>query len=187
MRKRYLLLLLTLFFGLALLAVDRYTQEQAPALSEQQNHEPDYYGEGLYNRQYDNSGKLQQTFVAARSTHYPQTKSTLFAEPLLMSADDEGQTWQVNALEGTMLDDEQSLRLVGQVEIRPLNPTQPSDDILVETSTLTYHSRQQLAETDQPVIITSPQTRINATGMTLDIARQRMEFKSQVDTRYVPQ
>ncbi len=187
MRKRYLLLLLTLIFGLALLAVDRYTQEQTPPLSELQNHEPDYYGEGLYNRQYDSNGELQQTFVAARSTHYPQTKSTLFTGPLLMSDDDDGQTWQVNAREGTLQDNEQSLRLIGQVEIRPLDPADAADDILVETSILTYHSRQQLAETDQPVTITSPQTHINATGMTLDIARQRMEFKSQVDSRYVPQ
>lgn len=187
MRKRYLLLLLTLFFGLALLALDRYVLEQTPALSEQQNHEPDYYGQTLYNRQYDSSGKLQQTFAAARSTHYPQTQSTLFTAPLLMSADDEDQIWQVSALEGTLQDNEQSLYLVGQVEIRPLNPTRPADDLLLETSTLIYHSRQQLAETDQPVTITSPQTRMNATGMTLDIARQRMEFKSQVDTRYAPQ
>ncbi|MCD8523590.1 MAG: LPS export ABC transporter periplasmic protein LptC [Saccharospirillaceae bacterium] len=187
MRKRYLLLLLTLFFGLALLAVDRYTLEQAPALSEQQSREPDYYGQGLYNRQYDSTGELQQTFVAERSTHYPQTRMTLFTAPLLMSADEQGQTWQVNALEGTLLDDEQSLRLAGQVEIRPLTPAKPSDDLLIETSRLTYHSRQQMAETDQPVTITSLQTRISATGMTLDIARQRMEFKAQVDTRYVPQ
>ena len=187
MRKRYLLLLLTLFFGLALLAVDRYTLEQAPALSELQNHEPDYYGEGLHNRQYNSDGELQQTFVAARSTHYPQTGSTLLSEPLLMSEDDDGQTWQVNANEGTLLDNEHSLRLIGDVKIRPLNPADAADDLLIETSTLTYHSRQQLAETDQPVTITSPQTHINATGMTLDIARQRMEFKSQVDSRYVPQ
>ena len=52
MRKRYLLLLLTLIFGLALIAVDRYTQELNQPLSEQQSNEADYYGETLLNWHY---------------------------------------------------------------------------------------------------------------------------------------
>ncbi|WP_430461383.1 LPS export ABC transporter periplasmic protein LptC [Thalassolituus sp. LLYu03] len=184
MRKRYLLLLLTLVFGLALLAVDRYTEDFVPSLTEQQSLEPDYYGEGLLNRQYDKDGGLNNTFVAAASTHFPFSKLTEFATPVLMTRDEDGKEWQVTALSGRVNDNDHMLYLKGQVEIRPMDDA--ADPLLVQTDSLSYNSKTRIAETADPVTITSAQTVIQATGMIMDLDRQRIEFSQQVNTRYVP-
>lgn len=184
MRKRYLLLILTMIFGLAMLAVDRYTEELLPTLSEQQSQEPDYYGEGLLNRQYGKDGVLSNTFVAANSTHYPFSQLTEFANPVVMTNDEQGKRWQVVAESGRINDNDHILYLKKDVEIRPLNDD--AEPMLIETQSLTYNSKTRIAETQDPVTITGRQTRINAVGMIMDIDRQRLEFKQQVKTHYVP-
>lgn len=182
MRKRYLLLIVTIVFGLALLAVDRYTQELVPIQSDQSVREPDYYGEGLLSRQYGQAGALEQSFVASRSVHYPQEQRTEFSQPVLVSRDENGKRWQVTADQGEIQDKDHLLYLTGHVEIRPVE----DDDTIITTPTLVYNSNTRWAETSDPVVIVSPQIRINAIGMTMDIPRQRIQFSSEVTTRYVP-
>ena len=184
MRKRYLLLLLTLIFGLALLAVDRYTEDFIPSLTEQQSREPDYYGEGLFNRQYDTSGRLANTFVSAKSTHFPFNKMTEFSTPVLMTTDEDGKQWQLTAISGHIQDDEHTLYLNGNVEIRPLS--EDADPLLIQTESLTYNSETRIAQTQDPVTITGAQATLTSIGMTMDIDRQQIEFNQQVNTRYVP-
>merc|ERR1712000_525249 len=67
MRKRWLLLIITAFFGLALLAVDRYTSELTPAGADQADNEPDYYGEKLISRQYSETRQETQEMNKGRS------------------------------------------------------------------------------------------------------------------------
>ncbi|MCA6063426.1 LPS export ABC transporter periplasmic protein LptC [Thalassolituus marinus] len=182
MRKRYLLLIVTLVFGLALMAVDRYTQELVPFQTDSSVREADYYGEGLFSRQYGASGSLDQTFMAARSIHYPQEQRTEFSGPILTSTDDDGKQWQVTALQGEIQDNDHLLYLIGDVEIRPVS----DNAMIIQTPALVYNSDTRIAETSDPVTITSPQIRVNATGMTMDLDRQRIEFRSEVTTHYVP-
>ncbi len=185
MRKRYLLLILTLFFGLALLAVDRYTSEMSRPLNEQQSQEPDYYGQALNSRQYDENGTLSQTFTATESRHYPLTQLTRFSLPVVHVTDKDGEVWQVTAAEGTLSDQESLLRLLTDVKIQPATAGS-GNDLLIRTNTLSYNTRTQIAVTDDPVTITGDQADVQATGMTLDIPRQHITFNSQVNTRYVP-
>lgn len=186
MRKRYLLLVMTILFGLALLAVDNYTQENNAPLSEKQSSEADYYGEGLLNRQFDKTGKLQQSFSAERSTHYPLTNSTVFNDPVIHVQDEENEFWQVTANEGSMNDKDNTLRLRQQVEIRPLQNGN-KDEVVINTESLDYFTKQQVAETDQEVTMVSPEAHITAIGMRMDMKRQRMELNAKVNTRYVPE
>lgn len=186
MRKRYLLLVMTVLFGVALLAVDNYTQESVTALSESQTSEPDYYGEVLFNRRYNDQGHMEQSFAAERSTHYPNAGNTVFQGPVIHVQDEEGVVWQVVAEEGAMSDQDDVLSLRRQVEVRPLD----SDDgngVLIQTQSLDYFTQRQLAQTEQPVIITDPHTRVDAVGMVMDMKKQRMELKAEVKTQYVPQ
>lgn len=186
MRKRYVLLVLTILVGLALLAVDNYTQEINTTLSENQAAEADYYGEGLYNRRFNAQGQLEQTFAAARSTHYPLTNSTVFNQPRINVQDEDGQYWLVSAAEGSMNDKDDLLRLRRDVEIRPQQEDAP-EQVNIQTPALDYYTRAQLAITDQPVVILHPNSRMTATGMRIDLKKQRMELNAKVNTRYVPQ
>ena len=79
MRKRYLLLLVTAFFGVAFLAVDRYTRDITGQTTEQAVREPDYYGEVLFSRRYEKDGSLADTFYAAKSEHFPEGDLTVNA------------------------------------------------------------------------------------------------------------
>jgi LPS export ABC transporter protein LptC len=186
MRKRYLLLVLTILVGFALLAVDNYTQDSSAPLSDNQAAEPDYSGAGLFNRRFNERGELQQTFSAERSTHYPSTNSTVFRQPVIQLQDEEGVYWQVSADEGSMSDSDDLLRLRSNVEIRPLKANN-RDEVIIRTPSLEYFTRQQLAQTDERVTILHPQTRMTAIGMRMDLKKQRMELNAKVDTRYVPQ
>lgn len=186
MRKRYLLLVMTILFGFALLAVDNYTQEVSAPLSEQQASEPDYYGKGLQNRRYDDQGKIEQRFSADSSTHYPLSHSTLFQQPVIHVQDEEGEYWQVVAEEGSMNDKDDVLRLRRNVEVRPLDSTKPGA-VVIETQSLDYFTKRQLAQTEQAVTISDPHSQVNAVGMLMDMKKQRMELKANVETQYVPQ
>ncbi|WP_420588444.1 LPS export ABC transporter periplasmic protein LptC [Bacterioplanoides sp.] len=186
MRKRYLLLVMTLLFGVALLAVDNYTQESTATLSERQTSEPDYYGQVLFNRRYDDQGRMEQSFSAERSTHYPISDNTVFQGPVIHVQDEDGMVWQVVAEEGSMNDQDDLLSLRRDVEVRPLD-SDNSNGVVIQTQSLDYFTKRQLAQTEQPVIITDPHTRVDAVGMVMDMKKQRMELKAKVETQYVPQ
>ena len=181
MRKRYLLLLVTAFFGVAFLAVDRYTRDMTGQTTEQAVREPDYYGEVLFSRRYEKDGSLADTFYAAKSEHFPEGDLTVFSEPrLLVSSKDD---WVLTADEGVMRGNEQALKLSGNILIRPLDS---SDPMRLETSRLTYHIDDKIAETDELVTMTGENSRMTGTGMMFDATRQRLELKTGVRTTYEP-
>lgn len=188
MRKRYLLLVLTILLGFALLAVDNYTQETSAPLSESQTAEPDYYGEVLFSRRFNEVGSLEQNFSAQRSTHFPNTQNTVFDGPVIQTQDEDGSYWQVEAQQATMNDQDELLRLRRNVEIRPLKTSnQARNNVVINTESLDYFTHQQVAQTQDPVTIQNSQTHITATGMRLDLTTQRMELHSEVSTHHVPE
>ncbi|MEC7546518.1 MAG: LPS export ABC transporter periplasmic protein LptC [Pseudomonadota bacterium] len=181
MRKRYLLLLVTVLFGLAFLAVDRYTRDITGESSELTVREADYYGEVLFSRRYEDDGTLADTFYAATSKHFPDGDLTVFTEPhLLVSGQND---WVLTADEGVMQGNSQRLKLSGNILIRPVDTNDPTR---LETSRLTYHIDQKLAETDELVTMTGEHSRMTGTGMLLDATRQRLELKTGVRTTYEP-
>ncbi|ASP38746.1 LPS export ABC transporter periplasmic protein LptC [Bacterioplanes sanyensis] len=183
MRKRYLLLLLTLIFGAALLAVDRYTASWEQSTSERNINEPDYYGDGLISDRFDANGKRVQRLQAHSSVHYPATRHTEFQRPLITALDQQSTTWQIQAASGVLSDGEQQLTLSDNVEVRTVDRR---DAIVITTSELHYDIEQQVAHTEQPVRIDHMRIQISAVGMTLDLKRQRMRFHQEVNTQYDP-
>ncbi len=186
MRKRYWFLVFVALIGFGLSEVDRYTRKQPVAADELQQQEPDYYGEQLINRQFNNRGELTQTFTAARMNHMPARQLSEFEQPLITASSDTGQLWHISANRAEMPDNDNGMTFIGNVEVRPQD-VDPRDDVLIETERLRYDSRQQMAETALPVEITSLNTHITATGMRLDLQNQQLHFEQQVNTRYAPQ
>jgi len=181
MRKRYLLLLVTAFFGVAFLAVDRYTRDITGQIAEQPVREADYYGETLFSRRYEDDGALADTFYAATSEHFPDGDLTVFTQPRLLVSSKEN--WVLTADEGVLRGNSQALNLSGNILIRPLDA---SDPMRLETSRMTYHIDQRIAETDALVTMTGENSLMTGTGMTFDAARQRLELKTGVRTTYEP-
>ena len=185
MRKRWLLLIITAFFGLALLAVDRYTSELTPAGADQADNEPDYYGEKLISRQYSDEGIQSQKFTADSSSHYPGIGNTYFSQPEFTVLDEEGSQWLISAVEGPMTDADKTLQLINDVKIRPLD-TAANHNLLIRTERLTYHHSTGIAETDQLVTITSDRANMTAVGMRMDVPAQHIRFNAEVNSRYEP-
>lgn len=183
MRKRYLLLLVTLTFGAALLAVDRYSASWEYSSSERSANEPDYYGDGLISRRFDAQGVAIQTLKAASSAHYPDTRHTEFQQPFIVALDQQSTHWQIRAQSGRLSDGEQRLTLQQDVEIRTLDS---QEAVRISTDELHYDIEQQIASTERPVRIDNQRIQITAIGMTLDLKRQRMRFHREVNTQYDP-
>ena len=181
MRKRYLLLFLTVALGLSLLAVDRYTRDITVAVTEQQVNEPDYYGEMLVSRRYGDDGSLLDTFYAASSLHYPQNDVTVFTEPHLLV--NQGDVWLLTSDEGVLRGAEHELRLAGNIVIRPQDS---AEDWKLTTTRMTYHLDSRLATSNDLVTITGVNSVMSGTGMLFDAGHQRLELKTGVRTRYVP-
>lgn len=164
-----------------------YVDENPPVFNQAStgDEEPDYYGKQLSHRQYSATGVLNQEFSAVESEHFPVAAITHFVQPHIIVTSEDGERWQIDAKLGKSQDVKQLVTLSKQVEIKPLDP-RPNEHLLVETEVLHYHTDSQIAETDQPVKITSSDALINSTGMSLIIPTQILELNHQVNTRYVP-
>ncbi|WP_221797569.1 LPS export ABC transporter periplasmic protein LptC [Oceanobacter mangrovi] len=181
MRKRYLLLVTAVIFGIALLAVERYTGELVTAENQTAIDEPDYYGEGLNHRQYNQSGQLAQQLQAAASRHLPDQAVSYLDQPVIINRDSSQQQWQVSADKGTIADQNTQVQLSGNVNIASLTDA----GLRVTTQQLQYSPDQATASTDDWVTIQNGSSETRARGMTMDINRQRLDLKQQVSTRYV--
>ena len=186
LKKRFLFFAATVSLGAGFFVFE-YVEENPvvfdPVL--EGNEEPDYYGENLNHRQFSAAGVLIQELSAEKSKHYPLAAVTHFTVPHIVVTSDGGDRWQIDAQKGKTEDSKNLVTLSKQVKIRPINP-KPEEDLLVETEVLHYHTDSQIAETREPVKITSPSALINSTGMSLNIPTQIMELNHQVNTRYVP-
>lgn len=186
LKKRFLFFAATVSLG-ARYFIFEYVEENptvfSPAL--EGDEEPDYYGENLNHRQFSAEGVLIQELSAKQSKHYPVAAVTHFSQPHIVVTSDSGDRWQIDAQQGKTEDAKHLVTLSQQVEIQPINP-QPEENLLVETEILHYHTDSQIAETQEPVKITSPNAWINSQGMSLNIPTQTMELTHQVNTRYVP-
>lgn len=186
LKKRFLFFAATVSLGAGYFLFE-YVEENppiaVPTLDDKE--EADYYGFQLKHRQFSKEGVLSQELSATDSKHFPLSDSTLFSEPQIMVTSDNGEQWQIDALQGQQDDRKQRVTLSNTVEIRPIDP-RPNEDILVKTDLLHYNTNTQIAETDKLVKITSTNAAINAQGMLLSIPEQTMNLIHQVNTRYVP-
>ncbi len=182
-RKRYLLLLLTMILGLGLLALDRYTRDPSVLAGDQKVREADYYGVTLVNNRYGDNGLLSETLYAERSDHYPGEKTTYFTQPRLLTHKNTPTT--LTADKGRLKDTKGLLFLNGHVRIE--SESSKGEPLLMTTDSLTYNSKNLRARTNDRVVITGPGTRIEGTGMLYDVEQERLQLKSEVKTRYEPQ
>ena len=182
MRKRYLLLFLTVALGLSLMAVDRYTREISAPTAEQQVAEPDYYGSMLISRRYGEDGQLIDTFYATSSVHYPQNDTSVFTQPQLLVS--QNNNWLMTADEGVLSGTDHLLKLSGNILIRPQSD---DSDWQLNTTRMQYDLNRRIASSDELVIITGESSTMTGTGMLFDADHQRLELKTGVRTHYVPE
>lgn len=189
LRKRFLLLFIAAAVGLGLLWIEDYTEQSSQEDNESASLLPDYYGEGLNNTTFDESGGFERQFEARRSVHYPAQKLTEFNQPKVKSIADNGDVWLIQSLSGIHFESDKRLVLQQDVQISPLqakDELQSEDDVVIRTSKLTLLNQTNIAKTDKAVEVVSLNGRIDAVGMIIKLDQQRIEFLSQVKAKYAP-
>jgi LPS export ABC transporter protein LptC len=188
-RKRFIFLFIVVSVGIGLLWIEDYTTQSTQEDNEGASVLPDYYGEGLTNRTFDDNGELEQQFDAQRSVHYPSQRFTELTQPKVKTIADDGEIWLIQSLSGVHFEDEKKLILQQNVQISPAASSSlnsPDDAAIIRTSKLTLFTQSKIAKTDQPVEVTTLSRRLDAVGMIINIDQQRVEFLSQVKAKYVP-
>ncbi len=164
MRRRYIVTILTAIGVVGYLAVD--DKQLGPISNAQQaiQQEPDYIIQDLKARHYNADGQLDRTVQASTAHHYPfDDRTKLLAPALTLHQGDQAQ-WQVSSQQGKLLQGEM-LDLDGDVQVSP----QQQDAGIFSLNT------QHLS-----IDISSPSTKLTATGMKLDMIKQQASFKSHV-------
>ncbi|MGK0405777.1 MAG: LPS export ABC transporter protein LptC [Oleispira sp.] len=188
-RKRFILLFIVVSVGIGLLWIEDYTTQSSQEDNEGASVLPDYYGEGLTNRTFDDNGALEQQFDAQRSVHYPSQRFTEMTQPKVKIIADDGEVWLIQSLSGVHFEDEKKLILQQNVQISPSTYSELNsheDVAIIRTSKLTLFTESKIASTDKPVEVISLNGRIDAVGMIIKMDQQRVEFLSQVKSKYVP-
>jgi len=157
------------------------TGETKPAL--RKTAEPDFFLEQANSKEFDESGQLRYLFAATRIRHFPQGDYTLVTAPDVTLFHSSGTPWYISANHGRVLPGGDTIKLWDQVLIRR---DTPQDPMQLSTRTLTILPKQDIAKTNQDVVITNRAGRIDATGMISYIDEDRMELLSNVRVRHAP-
>jgi len=186
LRKRFLLLFIAAAVGIGLLWIEDYTTAQTQENIESASLLPDYYGEGLRNRSYTETGMLEREFIASHSIHYPAQQLTQLDDPEVHSVADDGDIWVLKSLLGFHYEARKTLFLQQDVLVTPFSELSTGTALQnsIRTTELTLFTEEKLAKTDKPVEVISLNRQINAVGMIIKLDQQKIEFLSQVKARY---
>lgn len=127
--------------------------------------DPDFIGENIRIASFDSDGKLSHELDADRITHYPASDITELASPNLRYHSAKGQTI-VTAVHGESGPDADRVELRGDVVVVRKSPG--SDDLIVQSQTLSLWPDAQKASTDSPVVLKHGNITAYGEGMRAD-------------------
>ncbi|MDH5180619.1 MAG: LPS export ABC transporter periplasmic protein LptC [Gammaproteobacteria bacterium] len=185
MGKFRFLILFVLIIGGAV-----FTSWLLKSLDEQQldrkavsEHEADYFLEGFTATAFDPAGKPSYRLEAALLQHYPISNVVKLQKPYIEFFTDHPQPWQTWAEQGTLHEKNRRVELTGKVRIHRAGGKDELPITLL-TDTLYINTSTKLAETEARVNITRGKDEIFATGMRIDMLKDKLELMSKVEGKY---
>lgn len=146
---------------------------------------PDYYFTRFRIERYQGDGPPQQILRGERLDHFPDTDTAEIMQPDVDYRPTGAPRWYISGDRGTLDRPEDMLVLEGDVRLH-----RPAAAAVREATLLTPHLRYdmaaEVADTDQPVRMLSPGTRIDAVGMTAWLESERVELHRDVHVRHDP-
>ncbi|MBD1389890.1 LPS export ABC transporter periplasmic protein LptC [Neiella sp. HB171785] len=149
------------------------------------SYEPDYVAHNLFNRNYDESGRLESTVFAETMESYPDLAMTIFAKPEVTIYDkntDKLPTWHVSASEGSHYPKQQQLQLRGSVTIRAKDPSSQIQTMTTPFLVLEIESNQM--HTDENVTATGLGLLMKGLGLKADLNAEYIQVLQQVESVY---
>ncbi len=182
MRKRYIAFVFGVVAMIAFFTMDIFAPVEKQTNQNDAN-EPEFIVSGISAEYFNAQGQLTQQIDAESARQMKNTQHTFFQKPSMILSDGEIPEWGIQADEG-ILEDNKTLKLTGHVRIVPLSTVQPA--YTLSTSSLTVDLQQEIAETQDLVLIEGPATELKATGMRLLLKEEKATFLSDVRGRHDP-
>ena len=170
---------------LAAVSVIFYEQEVKPEVQPRPTlqSEPDFYLTQMKVTEYRDSGQVRYYFVADQAEHFPDGDYTLVERPDVTLVDEKGVVWLAQAMKGRVTTNYETVKLWDQVTMQRNTPATPLE---LSTRAMTLFPKRDYAETEQPVRITSLNSRVTATGMQAYIDREQVKLLDNVKVRHEP-
>ncbi|MCX4025726.1 LPS export ABC transporter periplasmic protein LptC [Endozoicomonas sp. SM1973] len=146
---------------------------------------PDYYLINPRVTQFTLEGNKDYLLIADKISHYPHNDVSLLAQPNidLYKANSSDQ-WKTTARHGRLLPGGDILELSDQVRVKELKSNGELGTLL-KTDFLTLYAEEEVADTQHPVVITSPNGSITqGVGMRAFLAKDRIQLFSNVRGHY---
>lgn len=151
---------------------------------------PAFFITNFVSKQYDKSGKLSQHIIGTRADHYqPKGKASDKDFTLIQALEaqifiDEGKPWHLTADQGRATEAGAKVELIGNVRLWQIDPIRGKTELL--TDRMTYFTKRQVADTEQPVKIITPTGVTTAVGLTANMKTQKLVLKHKVRGTHAP-
>lgn len=140
------------------------------------------FAENIKSYSYDSEGTVESVFSASRITQYQSDPATYINTPLLETFNQLVPTWKIESQQG-IFDKDDNIQLNNKVEISQLNSAQ---SLKINSEHLFIEQNIGYVSTDLPVIMTTNQGEIRATGMHFDLKSEIINLNSDVNATYEP-
>jgi LPS export ABC transporter protein LptC len=116
--------------------------------------------------------------------HYANENASILQYPHLMIVDKDKKVWNISANNGKSLQENNTVYLWDNVNIKQFDPAINADKLTVVTSKATIYPHKKLGETNQPIAITEGQNVIHAIGAKVDFNKSTVKLLSKVMGKY---
>lgn len=141
---------------------------------------PDYFMRGIDSRITDREGNISHRLTAESLFHYPENDLSELEQPDVTILGENRTSWRATALSGRIEGDAQQLLLQGDVRLRQHG----ENELNLQTDWLQIDTARHYAQTDAPVTLEGPSTRVHGIGMQAYGDEQRLLLLSSVRGRY---
>ena len=157
-------------------------------------HDPDLFLQDFKAITFDARGLPRESLSAVRADHFPDDDSAALADPKLSLTEPGHPTMTISADRGTIAGDRDRGDFAGHVRVERAAETQPAKPggtptgpVTLTTDLLHVFTKEQRAQTDQPVTIEETRGIIRGRGLEFDNKAKRVRIKSHVSGTLQPQ
>jgi lipopolysaccharide export system protein LptC len=148
-------------------------------------HAPDLTMEEFAVTTMGEDGMPLRQLSAAYMAHFTDTGTKELTHPHLVVYRKESEPWHVASQRGWVSAENDVLMLLGKVDIWR-NSSDGKREIHIETEDLRVLPKDEYAETELPVRLSTPESLTSGTGMRAFLGESRVQLLSKVKTRISP-
>jgi lipopolysaccharide export system protein LptC len=176
-------IVLVLLAGLSGWLGSTVEKKTAAGSSKTVSHDADLFFEGSVITTMGPDGKPKNKLVSEKVTHYPDDDTTEIIKPNITLYKGEQSPWHVTANRGWVSPDGDNILLRGDVVIdRP--DARKGQAMRLVTSEIRIRPKDQYAETDKPVTMTSDSYKTQSVGMRIYLKQGKLQLLGNVKGHY---